>query len=462
MALIGFHAGVAVEMNYSPDGSGAYSSDVPYALRQYFGYSNTCIYKERSSYSLSTWKNMANDELNDDCPIYYSGFSADGGHAFVMDGFHYSDDMYHFNFGWSGYDNGWYLITNAGGYTSGQGMIVNFFPQDANYPYGCQPDFVSTNKAGSFVDGSGPMESYDPDANCSWLIDPQNENDSINNITLHFVTLDTETDDIITIYDGATTDDPVLGTFSGTSTPGDNIVSTGNKMLITFVADGDAVTASGWKVEYSTSQTNWCTGLTTLTESSGTFDDGSADWYYTNGSNCMWKIEPQYATDITLQFTEFITEEDKDVVKIYDAGNNQLLTTLSGDYTGNLPDPIFTESGKLFITFQSDGINNFPGFIADWSISNTGVNDYFNSFSDLSVFPNPADNKLNISFTLDESQAFDIKLMTITGEVVYTEHSQGFVGNYVNTIDLSEMAKGVYVLNLSNEKGATNKKVVIK
>ncbi len=462
MALIGFHAGVAVEMMYAPDGSGAYSADVPYALKQYFGYSNSCLFKSRSSYPLSTWKTMANNELNDACPIYYSGQSSDGGHAFVIDGFHFSDDMYHFNFGWSGYSNGWYLITNAGGFTTYQGMIVNFFPQDSNYPYGCQPDVVYTNKVGSFEDGSSPMESYDQNANCSWLINPQNENDSIHNITLEFITLDTDPDDVITIYDGETTDAPVLGTFSGTSLPADDVTSTGNKMLITFIADGDAVTASGWKVEYSSSQSNWCGGLVTLTESSGTFDDGSADWYYTNGSNCMWKIEPQYATDITLEFTQFISEENKDIVKIYDAGNNQLLTTLSGDYTGSLPDPIFAESGKLFITFQSDGVNNFPGFIADWYISNTGVSDYFNSFADLSVYPNPADNKLNISFTLDENQSFDIKLMTISGEVVYIEHSQSFIGNYVNTIDISEMAKGVYVLNLVNEKGSTNRKVVIK
>ncbi|RLD53537.1 MAG: hypothetical protein DRJ05_16285, partial [Bacteroidetes bacterium] len=341
MALIGFHAGVAVEMMYDWDGSGAYSTDVPYAVRQYFGYSSTCVYKSRSSYQLPAWKNMAKAELNDDCPIYYSGQLPNngGGHAFVLDGFHYNDDMYHFNFGWSGSANGWYLITDAGGFTNGQGMVINFFPQDDDYPYGCQPDVTYTNALGSFEDGSGPMENYDQYASCSWLIDPQTELDSIEYISLEFITLDTEPDDIITIYDGETTSDPVLGVYSGTSTPGDDIVATGNKMLVVFEADGDAVTASGWKLEYTGHLASYCGSLEILTAQTGILGDGSGqDWNYNNGSNCMWKIEPQFATGITFEFTQFHTEEDVDEVNVYDAGNNQLLATYSGEYTsGNMP-----------------------------------------------------------------------------------------------------------------------------
>jgi len=465
MALIGFHNGVAVEMNYAPDGSGAYSADVPYAVRTYFGYSSTCVFRSRNSYGEAAWKNLAKGELNDGCPIYYAGHDPNsGGHAFVLDGFHYNDDMYHFNFGWSGSGNGWYLITDAGGFTNSQGMVINFFPEDPDYPYGCEPDVTYTSTVGSFEDGSGPIENYDENVSCSWLIDTQTEQDSVEYISIEFVKMDTDPDDYVTFYDGETTDAPVLGSFSGTSLPEDDIVATGNKVLVVFEADGDAVTASGWQVEYTSHMAVYCGSLEILTDEVGIFGDGSGDnWNYVNGSNCMWKIEPSFASDLTFEFTQFHTEEGVDEVKIYDAGNNQLLETYSGEYTsGNMPDPIYVESGKLFITFQSDGINNFSGFEAEWFIGNVGVADSYNSFHDLSVYPNPAESSINISFSLEESQSFEFKLLTLTGEVVYEEHSQAFVGSYINTIDISEFAKGVYVLNLVNEKGSTNRKVVVK
>ncbi|OQX76922.1 MAG: hypothetical protein B6D61_08025 [Bacteroidetes bacterium 4484_249] len=463
VALINFHAGVSVNMDYGPESSGAYSTNVDNALRDHFRYSNSCSYKERNSYALSTWKTMVEDLLNDNCPVYYSGFSNDGGHAFVLDGFRSSDDKYHFNFGWGGYMNGWFLITDAGGFTSGQGMVDNIIPDDPDYPYGCTTGIVKTNMIGSIEDGSGPQENYDQNANGSWLINPQNEQDSVTSIILDFVVLDTESGDVVTIYDGETTSAPVLGTYSGTTTPGETIYSTSNKVLITFEADGDANTGPGWRIEYSSVQPNWCSGLLTLEEPVGSFGDGSGDFWYKNSSSCMWKIQPDFADGVTLTFTEFSTQEGADEVKIYDLSNNQLLATYSGDYTGGtMPEPVYAESGELFITFQTDGAINGTGWSADWEVGNVGVNEENANFNNLKVYPNPAENLLNISFNLEESQSFDIKLLSVTGKIVYSENTNAFSGNYVNTINLSGIAKGVYFLSMTNETGTVNKKVVIK
>jgi hypothetical protein len=176
----------------------------------------------------------------------------------------------------------------------------------------------------------------------------------------------------------------------------------------------------------------------------------------------MWKIAPVYASDITLTFTEFNTDVE-DVLKVYDASNNQLLAEISGEYTpGNMPAPIFTESGEIFLIFQSDGIYNAPGWSADWEIGNVSVKEQMDGVSMLNVFPNPANNVLNVSFKTDRVQSFTVKLMSVTGEVVYEDTSDNFSGNYSNSIDVSSFAKGVYILNLSNETGSVNKKVVIR
>lgn len=463
IALISYHAGIAVEMEYSPDASGAYSSDVPNAMRNYFNYANNVQYLQRTNYPLTSWETYLQLELEDNCPVYYSGQSPDGGHAFVLDGYHESDGLYHFNFGWGGSGNGWFLVTNAGGFTTQQGMIKNIEPNDPGYPYGCDPDFEFTKLVGVLEDGSGPQEDYDANVNCSWLINPQTETDSVTKVVLSFVWMDTDENDIITVYDGASTSDPILGEYSGSDAPTGSIYSTDNALLITFEGNGDGTTGTGFKIEYSSYLPSYCSGFTELTETSGSFEDGSGDFHYRNATNCSWSIAPEWASDITLSFTEFHTEEDADILSVLDPSNMEVLATFSGDYSsGNLPDPVYCENGALFIKWETNQINNAPGWTVEWEIGNTGVEAKNIEFNSLLVYPNPTNNLLNVSFELENSQDFEMRIISVTGNVVYQESKDSFSGHYVNTIDLSDMAKGVYFLNLSNETGSINKKVVIK
>jgi len=104
---------------------------------------------------------------------------------------------------------------------------------------------------------------------------------------------------------------------------------------------------------------------------------------------------------------------------------------------------------------------NGAGFTANWEIA-TGIDGQDASFDQLMVYPNPVDNLLNISFNIDQTQSFDIKLISATGQVVYNEKTQDFTGQYLNRIDISNFAKGVYFLNMRSETGTVNKKVVVK
>jgi len=172
IAEIGYHAAVSVDMGFAPDGSGAYSQDVPYALSTYFGYSPSVQYIQKSSYTSAAWTNNVKGEIDASRPIYYSGRSSEGGHAFGCDGYQ-DDDYFHFNFGWSGSANGYYTLTDVNGYNQQQGMIRNFFPADANYPYVASGLTELGFIAGSFTDGSGPIEDYTSGMNAQWLISPE-------------------------------------------------------------------------------------------------------------------------------------------------------------------------------------------------------------------------------------------------------------------------------------------------
>ncbi len=128
VALLMYHCGIAVDMHYAVDGSGAYSNDVPERIRQYFGYSNQAVLKSRDSYSYADWAQMLKESFDMEWPVYYSGHSTDGGHAFVCDGYN-DDDFFYFNWGWSGSGDGFFDFDQIE-YNSSDGAIFNFVPTE--------------------------------------------------------------------------------------------------------------------------------------------------------------------------------------------------------------------------------------------------------------------------------------------------------------------------------------------
>ena len=106
-ALLESHAGVSVEMMYGPNASGAYSQDVGPAMESHFRYSSDYwhTYQEYSD----NWEEDLMANLEAGMPLYYASSGPDGGHAYVVDGY---DDwcFFHVNWGWGGFDNGYYAI----------------------------------------------------------------------------------------------------------------------------------------------------------------------------------------------------------------------------------------------------------------------------------------------------------------------------------------------------------------
>ncbi len=362
IAQLLFHCAASVETDFGPYGSGAYSFDVPNALTSFFGYDESCEYLQKSGTTLSIWKQMLKDELDNLQPVYYSGQSTEGGHAFVVDGYQESeDDYFHINFGWSGYMNGYFLITDAGGFTDQQAMVRNILP-GGDYPYYCQGADTITFLSGTIDDGSAFKFEYENNSSCSWLLTPQSNNDSISGLVINFSSFHTEAiNDVVSIYDGPTNSYPLLGSYSGSSLP-PQITSTGNEVLVNF-STNSSITESGWLLTYVSDLPVFCSGSQTYNNLIDTLSDGSGQFNYQNGTSCSWLIEPPDTDELTFYFTSFETEEENDVVKFYDTYNNELLAEYSGYYpTGNLPPAVTSPSGGMFITFNTDILNNAPGW----------------------------------------------------------------------------------------------------
>jgi hypothetical protein len=155
VATLMYHCGVSIEMDYgvaANGGSGAYviSSHSPtencveYALKTYFDYDPSLKGLERSNYSTPEWIGLLKKELDEGRPVEYCGFGS-GGHAFVCDGYD-SNDYFHFNWGWGGYNDGYYLVDalnppgvgtggGAGNYNYNQQALTGIRPPDSNIEY---------------------------------------------------------------------------------------------------------------------------------------------------------------------------------------------------------------------------------------------------------------------------------------------------------------------------------------
>ena len=123
-----FHCGVTIDMGYGPDGSGGASGPIPGVMHTYFNYCDAIVQLRRNDFETETWKAMVREQFDMGWPMYYGGCDNGGCHAFVCDGYD-DNDMFHFNLGWGGGSDGWYLIDDAP-YTNPADAMFNFVPAE--------------------------------------------------------------------------------------------------------------------------------------------------------------------------------------------------------------------------------------------------------------------------------------------------------------------------------------------
>lgn len=151
VATLTYHCGVSVNMNYSPQGSGAYPSDIEYALETYFDYDTTLHDAYKEYYSDMEWKKMLKSELDAARPILYSGWDVNGaGHCFVCDGYD-ENDYFHFNWGWGGYCDGYYVIGLLNPGTGGTGSGSGVYNENNYILIGVKPNVPSISSPSDVV-----------------------------------------------------------------------------------------------------------------------------------------------------------------------------------------------------------------------------------------------------------------------------------------------------------------------
>ena len=146
-----FDCGVATNMKYSAYGSSTFDNSAKKALITYFNYAPTIrlvtyddVYNDYYFEDPdSVWISLLKEELNIGHPVIMSGqdYYNGGGHAFICDGYD-NKNYFHFNFGWGGYLDAYFLPTaislrDGSDYSNDQSIII-----------GIEPD-----RSGEWIDG---------------------------------------------------------------------------------------------------------------------------------------------------------------------------------------------------------------------------------------------------------------------------------------------------------------------
>lgn len=201
----------------------------------------------------------------------------------------------------------------------------------------------------------------------------------------------------------------------------------------------------------------YCTGTTTLTAPSDTISDGSGITNYDNNSNCKWEITPTGAASVTLHFNSFDLEPGNDKVRVIDIANTAILGTFSGT---TLPPDVTSPSGQMRIIFTTNSTVTESGFEASYISSQVGFEEY-STMKDLEIYPNPASDKLHVSFDIIDCNDATIQLIDLKGQQVYFESIPNGV-EFNKNIDIINFARGIYNLRIITSGEIINKKIAFE
>lgn len=180
VAELMYACGVAVGMDYCAGASGSHLT--VHHLVDHFGLYESCKSLRRQFATTDDWESTIIGELSAGRPVFYSAQSgAYGGHAFICDGYD-GDGLFHINWGWNGYLNGYFDLMSLDcydqpgtGFSIDQEIIYDLRPavdtptDDTNVPifyYSVTPSTTETEAGGSVSYSISNLGAYYEALNC--------------------------------------------------------------------------------------------------------------------------------------------------------------------------------------------------------------------------------------------------------------------------------------------------------
>ena len=130
VATLMYHCGVSMDINYGPEETSGQThangdTSAPCtenSLKKYFRYDPSLKGVYSNDYSDADWIIALKKDLDGNLPIIYGGGNGNGkSHSYICDGYN-ADGRFHFNWGWGGSKNGWFLLSAVK--STGEKLIV--------------------------------------------------------------------------------------------------------------------------------------------------------------------------------------------------------------------------------------------------------------------------------------------------------------------------------------------------
>jgi trimeric autotransporter adhesin len=120
----------------------------------------------------------------------------------------------------------------------------------------------------------------------------------------------------------------------------------------------------------------------------------------------------------------------------------------------------YTTNGTYAVTLT---VSNACGekTVAKVSTVAVGIENMSTDNYNLVLYPNPTRSSFTVKFENKEVDALEVRVLNMSGQVVFTESRTQINGSYQNTIDLSNFASGVYTLQVISDNGVATRRVVL-
>lgn len=224
----------------------------------------------------------------------------------------------------------------------------------------------------------------------------------------------------------------------------------------TYNDDGAATT----EVRYDMSTTGW-NGLYINTfaflAEEYAYEHAYVDYHIAPKGVNFLAIEPSPCEDLTLEFTDLsnfvIDEADATYYWDFDEGGAASLE--------QNPTHVFSEPGTYNVCLVvSEGSVSYQ-YCKTQIVDNCVAIDGLDNISTFVVYPNPATDNLQVELTFSQAQSINLSIQNVQGQKVYTENT-GSITDYKNTIDVSELPAGMYILTVAAEGKTSTKSFVVK
>ena len=97
-----------------------------------------------------------------------------------------------------------------------------------------------------------------------------------------------------------------------------------------------------------------------------------------------------------------------------------------------------------------------------FSGSATAVNNIPEPVDMIMLSPNPAKNASTLRFTTASAKPIEVALISLDGKILWTNHLQAQAGENSLPIDVSGIAAGVYMVNLSDGKQCSTQRLIVQ